>query len=157
MFTLRSWWHHQMDTFSALLDICAGNSPVTGEFLAQRPVTRSFEVFFHLRLNKRLRKQSWGWWFETPSCPLWRHTYVVKIPDYTLRTSKMYISRGSHHPKKLTEIFTFCLRFEGFGFINVSCLFRQLNGDFTNWRTKRSTFVGTETCGMGNVFLPDDL
>ena len=53
--------------FSALLAFCAGNSPVTGEFPAQRPVTRSFDVFFDLRWNKRLSKQSWGWWFETPS------------------------------------------------------------------------------------------
>ena len=43
-----------METFSALLTICAGNSPVPGEFPAQRPVTRSFDVFFDLRLNKRL-------------------------------------------------------------------------------------------------------
>ena len=43
-----------MDIFSALLAICAGNSPVTGEFPAQRPVTRSFDVFFDLCLNKRL-------------------------------------------------------------------------------------------------------
>ena len=68
-----SWWGHQMETFSALLAICAGNSPVHGEFPAQRPVTRSFDVFFDLRLNKRLSKQSWGWWFETLSRPLWRH------------------------------------------------------------------------------------
>ena len=68
-----TWWRHQMETSSALLAICAGNSPVTGEFPAQRPVTRSFDVFFDLRLNKRLSKQSWGWWFETLSCPLWRH------------------------------------------------------------------------------------
>ena len=40
---------------------------------AQRPVTRSFVVFFDLRLNKRLSKQSWGWCFETLLCPLWRH------------------------------------------------------------------------------------
>ena len=40
---------------------------------AQRPVTRSFDVFFDLRLNKRLSKQSWSWWFETLSCSLWRH------------------------------------------------------------------------------------
>ena len=46
-----------METFSALLAICAGNSPVTSEFHAQRPVTRSFDVFFDLRLNKRLSKQ----------------------------------------------------------------------------------------------------
>ena len=38
-----------------------------GEFPTQRPVTRSFDVYFDLRLNKRLSKQPWGWWFETPS------------------------------------------------------------------------------------------
>ena len=62
-----------METFSALLAFCAGNSPVTGEFPAQRPVMRCFDVFFDLRPNKRLSKQSWGWWFETPSHPLWCH------------------------------------------------------------------------------------
>ena len=67
------WWRHQMETFFALLAICAGNSPASGEFPSQRPGTRSFDIFFDLQLNKRLSKQSWGWWFETPSCPLWRH------------------------------------------------------------------------------------
>ena len=52
-----SWWRQQMETFSALLAFCAGNSAVTGEFRAQRPVTRSFDAFFHLSLNKRLSKQ----------------------------------------------------------------------------------------------------
>ena len=50
----RSWWRHQMETFSALLAICAENSPVPGEFPAQRPVTRSFDVYFDLRPNKGL-------------------------------------------------------------------------------------------------------
>ena len=68
------WWRHQMETFSALLAIFAGNSPVPGEFPTQRPDTRSFDVFFDLSLNKRLSKQSWSWWFHTPSCPLWRHS-----------------------------------------------------------------------------------
>ena len=68
-----AWWRHQMETFSALLAICAGNSPVPGEFRAQRPVTRSFDVFFALHPNKRLSKQWWGWWFETPPFPLRRH------------------------------------------------------------------------------------
>ena len=58
-----------------------GDSPVTGEFPAQRPVTRSFDVFFDLRLNKRLSKQSWGWWFETPSRSLWRHCSVFIIEN----------------------------------------------------------------------------
>ena len=62
--------------FSALLALCAGNSPVTGEFPSQNPVTRSFDVFFDLRLNKRLSKQSWGWWFVTLSRSLWRHRNV---------------------------------------------------------------------------------
>ena len=53
-----SRWRHQMETFSALLALCAWNSSVTGKFPSQRPVTRSFDVFFDLRLNKRLRKQS---------------------------------------------------------------------------------------------------
>ena len=67
------WWRHQMETFSALLAICRWNSPVPGEFPTQRPVTRSFDVFFDLHLNDRLSKQLWGWWFETLSRPLWRH------------------------------------------------------------------------------------
>ena len=65
-------WRHQMETFSALLAFSAGNSPVAGEFPAQRPLTRGFDVFFDLRLNKPLSKQSRGWWSETPSSPLWR-------------------------------------------------------------------------------------
>ena len=46
-------WRHQMETFSALLAICAGNSPVPGEFPTQRPVTRIFDVFFDLHPKKR--------------------------------------------------------------------------------------------------------
>ena len=52
---IHSWWRHQMETVSALLAICAGNSPVT--------VVRSFDVFFDLLLNNRLSK-------------LWRHCNV---------------------------------------------------------------------------------
>ena len=61
---------------------------------AQRPMTRKFDVFFDLRLNKRLRKQSWGWWFKTLSRPLWHHCNRLinpTITDYpwsTLRTSQ---------------------------------------------------------------------
>ena len=82
-----SWWRHQMETFSALLVLCSGNSPVTGEFPAQRPVTRSFDVFFDLRLNKRLSKQSWGWWFETPSRPLWRHCNAHQNVGHCVKAS----------------------------------------------------------------------
>ena len=67
------WWRHQMETFSALLALCAGTSPVTGELPSRRPVRRSFHAFFDLRLNKRLGKQSTHRWFETPSRSLWSH------------------------------------------------------------------------------------
>ena len=85
----KSWWRHQMETFSALLAICAGNSPVTGEFPTQRLVTRSFDVFFDLRLDKRLSKQSWGRWFETPSLSLWRHCNVCN----GLANAELYVLR----------------------------------------------------------------
>ena len=55
-----------------------------GEFPTQRPVTRSFDVFFDLRLNKRLSKQPWGWWFETLSWSLWRHRNGTLTPRLTM-------------------------------------------------------------------------
>ena len=95
-------WRHQMETFSALLAICAGNSPVPGEFPTQRPVTRSFDVFFDLCLNTRLRKQSRGWWFETLSCPLWRHRngktrYVDGTPTSEVTSVAIRNIRPPHH------------------------------------------------------------
>ena len=68
-----TWWRHQVETFSALLSVCVENSPVPGEFPAQRTVTRNFDVFFDPRPTKLLGKQSWGWWFDTPSRPSRRH------------------------------------------------------------------------------------
>ena len=67
------WWRHQIEAFSALLVFCAVNSPVTGEFPAQRPVTRGFDVFFDLHLNQQLSKQWRRRWFESPSRSLRRH------------------------------------------------------------------------------------
>ena len=97
----RTWWRHQMETFSALLAICAGNSPVPGEFPAQRSVTRSFYVFFDLRPNKRLSKQSWGWWFETLYRPHYdcndlgyqEHLMIPQTSEYesNAQQSRVYI------------------------------------------------------------------
>ena len=70
-------------TFSALLALCAGNSPVPGEIPAQRPVTRSFDVFFDVRPNKRLSKQWLSWWFETPSRPFWRIVMLLWAVPYS--------------------------------------------------------------------------
>ena len=73
------WWRHQIMMTSSNGNIFRVTGHLCGEFTGprwiptQRPVTRSFNVFFDLCLNKQLSKQSWGWWFETPWCSLWRH------------------------------------------------------------------------------------
>ena len=67
------WWRHQMETFLALLAICAGNSLVTGH----EGQWRGALMFFICALNKQLSKQSWGWWFETQWRPLAYHDVVV--------------------------------------------------------------------------------
>ena len=102
----QAWWRHQMETFSALLVLCAG----IDRFASHRPVTRSFDVFFDLRLNKMLNKQSWAWWFETPSRSLWRHcnedtgmTYIID-----LRSAQVYcvaIFLTCWHPSHFTISF----------------------------------------------------
>ena len=83
-----------METFSALLALCAGNSPVTSEFPAQRLVTRCFDVFFDLRPNKCLSKQSWGWWSETRS--LWRHCNVMEASQQIV---KLWVTNPYLHVK----------------------------------------------------------
>ena len=82
-------WRHQMETFSALLAICADFFTGPGEFPAHRPMTRSLDAFFDLSLNLWLSKQSRGWWFETQSRPLWRHCneqlsidFMAKHPNF---------------------------------------------------------------------------
>ena len=89
-----SSWRHQMEKFSALLAICAGNSVVPGEFPTQQPFTRSFDVFFDLRPYKRLSKQWWGWWFETPWFPLWLHCNVV-LSHHSEDLSTIYFAKHS--------------------------------------------------------------
>ena len=93
-------WRHQMESFSALLALCAGNSPVAGEYPSQRPVTRSFDVFFDLRLNKLLSKQSRRWWCETPSCSLWRHCNETKSkPMMAFFNPRIYTTLKRRRPK----------------------------------------------------------
>ena len=95
---INAWWRHQIETFSTLLAICAGYSPVTGEVPTQRPVTWSFDVFFDMCLNKRLSKQWWGWWFETPSRLLWRHCNVNQGHWYLALPNNERIMNGDACP-----------------------------------------------------------
>ena len=66
---------HMMTSSNGNIFCVTGPLCGTGEFPSQWPVTWSFDVFFDLRLNSRVSKQSPGWWFEMPSCSLWRHCY----------------------------------------------------------------------------------
>ena len=89
-----TWIHRKIHTKKFVHGLCfaVGFFRVTGhlcgEFTGHRwiprtkPVTRCFDAFFDLRLNKRLSKQSWGWWFETPSCSLWRHRNESYVIDF---------------------------------------------------------------------------
>ena len=95
-------WKHVTRYWSC----CARNSPVTVEFPSQRPVTRSFDVFFDLRLYEQLSKQSWGWWFETPACSLCRHCnewISMKLNIfYRTKITTLYVFYLSKHTTKLS-------------------------------------------------------
>ena len=108
-----------METFSALLAICAGNSPVTGESPAQRPLTRSLDVFFDLRLNERSSKQSWSCWFETLSRLLWRHRDVLHF------LCTHHRSPFCHVPRVIEKCFP--MPFHGWGsFIWISYMLHKI-------------------------------
>ena len=118
-----SWWHHQMETFSALLRVglCAGNSVVIGEFPAQRPVTRSFDVFFDLRLNQRLSKQC-PW--RIPCWFLFRYHPVIKLIVVEI-TSIADIATPSHwHPRYLSNSSDLLL-VSGVKWRNCKCTYRS--------------------------------
>ena len=83
------------------------NSPVTGEFPSQRPVKRSIDVFFDLCLNKRLMKQSRGWWFQTPSCSLWCY-YNAYCENLHVNNTHHVVYRFLHiHLSSVTDVTSF--------------------------------------------------
>ena len=121
------WWRHQMEPYSALLVLCAGNSPVSCEFPSQRPVMRSFDVFFDLRLNKRLSKQSRGWWFETLSSPLWHHCNVITSRDKLfVGNLKICLHVLSFLHTDMTQVLGTC-NWNPFSSRTKTCLFYMVN------------------------------
>ena len=81
--------------------IVRGIHQLTGEFSSQRPVTRSFDVFWDLRPNKRLSKQSTRRWFETPSRSIWPHYNVCASSSLSL------LSPSSRHcPRPIRHLIT---------------------------------------------------
>ena len=85
-----------------------------------KPVTRSFQVFFDLRLNKRLSKQAWGWLFETTSCWLWHHSNIMHAPV------KPNATWGVIHTAKCCKCNFFCQREPGFTFPSYACSFKSI-------------------------------
>ena len=81
-----------------------------GEFTGPRWIPRTkasdaeLGVFFDLRLNKIFSKQSWGWWFETPSRPLWRHRNA--LTDYDPLKRRIYASHGNGKRHRMQENIT---------------------------------------------------
>ena len=53
-----------METFMRVTYPLSGESTNHQWIPLTKPVTESFDVFFDLRLNKELCKQSWDWWFR---------------------------------------------------------------------------------------------
>ena len=145
-----------MATVFVLLIICAGNSPVTGEFPAQRAVTWSFDAFFDLRLNKRLSKQSWGWWFETPSRALWRHCNVYWdlrfVCGNTMLHEKSTITYFSY--KMLHAIWNFLTRKQSeFFFQCRECsVFKSCNRIYISQYTHLYEHVSQHKIWMTRVF-----
>ena len=91
------WWYNGFNFFECgrffmmtssnrnifrVTGLLCGEFTGPGDFPTQRPVTRGFDVFFDLRLNKRMSKQSWGWWLETLSCSLWRQSNVISVSPW---------------------------------------------------------------------------
>ena len=102
--TLTTWWRHQMETFSALLDLCAGNSPpVNSPHKGHWRGTLMFSLI--CALNKRLSKQSWGWWFETPTRSFGRHCNENTQELVEAKTNPQFITGWILEPIHITGTF----------------------------------------------------
>ena len=100
-FTLQCMMTSSKEKFSVLQVLRVGNSP------SKRPVTRSSDVFCDLLLDKWLRKQSWGRWFERPSCSLWRLCNGRDVSTHSLVTQAFTVdSHSSPWGRAMMSIFS---------------------------------------------------
>ena len=135
---LVAWWRHQMETFCSLTAIRTGNSPVSGEFPTQRPVTWSFDAFFDLRLYK----QSWGWWFQTLSRPLWRHCNGSSWNFSFWSCCKWQISTSNWHIRKFWWTY---ISYRSFKQQAQKCTLNRNRSSIVASRTKVYTILGFKT------------
>ena len=139
-----AWWRHMTMMTSSNGDIFRVTGHLCreftgpGEFPTQRPVMRSFDIFFDLRLNKQFSKQSWGWWFETLSRSLWRHRNGrYMIGSVLAQVMACYLTPPSH---AWTNIDFSSVRFPGLhlGAISqlvVIQLFCIITENYNYWNT----------------------
>ena len=134
-----------METFSVLLALCAGNSRVIGKFPSQRPVRRSFDLL----LNKRLSKQSRVWWFQTPSCSLWRDCNINCDGGHSygaLNILRKYVNIQAairSMQRKISVALTIHMRFDGKrAYLYKICWYLCTNPRFIN--------VALSMCKVGN-------
>ena len=137
-----------------------------GEFPTQRPVTRSFDVFFDLRSNIRLSKQPWGWWFETPSWSLWRHynmptincncsfsrcrnKFVSMNKTWSGNNKTNYFWSNENHNERVA-----C---KTLGFTFVGCGRMKMAVLLPWWRHEIETFSALLTLGAGNSPVNDEV
>ena len=116
--------------------------PHTGEFPTQRSMTQSFDVSLICTLNKRLSKQSWGWWFETPSRPLWWHTqFSLLLPEWISKISfTVRISAVLEAALVLSFVITFLLEFMSTISNMWICRPPKLFVNVSGWTTISNTF-----------------
>ena len=136
-----------METFSALLALSAGISSVPDEFPSQRPVTRGFDAFFDLCLNKQLGKQSWCWWFETPSCSLWCHCNEINpypLWEAPTNVSKLVISASPQHAERTlpaTILIIYTANQNGYLYGRYSWLILLMSTELTDYRRSEENLI----------------
>ena len=128
-----------------------------GEFPTQRPVTRSFDVFFDLRLNKWLSKQPWGWWFETLSWSLWRHCNGIVILHFFIIKSAwccmyaLYVLLYSYSILFKEHILTWLVYMNTYFWwthISILCIRNALMLNTSVYRRSQYRFSNWVRCGV---------
>ena len=132
----KSWWRHQIDAFSRYWPFVRGihrslvNSPHKGQWRGALMICA---------LNKRLSKQWWGWWFETPSRSLWRHCNVYI--DFLAVCPHLVISVHFYPRPVLAFGYFHCLRLCVSVYVSV-CVITKLGTKVQNTLVKVSTVYG---------------
>ena len=123
---LSTWWRHQMETFFALRAVCAGihRSQVNSPHRRQWRGALTFSLIYNL--NKRMSKQSWGWWFETPSHSLCNDIKISVIVTYLIWRV------WTQEPNRAMQVSLYTPRFSACKKISKFCPLQKFEKFYTN-------------------------